>query len=276
MLTTIAAVTALWATFEFVSLAVGEDIVQRVASPIIEKATQLIATKTGWKDRQRQEVFAAAYAQAEEELIAQIGIAKAYRAFRLVPQLLEEGMKREELVLAILTQYPDEHAYSLTQKHDSSWAIETVSDADSKTLVRFLRGLRKCLWNTELYRPAIEFFELEEIRSALTAMMLNHEQLAALIAVELRGLRTMIEKPSADFMAEREIYLRQIESMFEDQEFTGLPELHDRKKQILLRDVFVPLKLSVATGGDNQPEEMMRLVELRSAETGAKSHRGAE
>jgi hypothetical protein len=244
LITITAAVTALWTGLEVVGQLLRDEAAKETLKPVSKGIADWIQEKTGWKDKKRESVFLRAYHEAEAKLIHEIGFAAAYRVFRKMPHIVDSPERRERLVLDILEN--DEPS----QK----------PEADTQNLELFAYQLRKSLWKTETFRPLIEFYALEEAQNARKRVLNKIQHLTNTVDTELRAMRVVMIEPEADYEAERQTYLKQVEAFFEEQEFVGFPELREYKSAPLLKDIYVPLKIEYTSGGESLSEKLRQLA----------------
>jgi hypothetical protein len=132
-------------------------------------------------------------------------------------------------------------------------------------LIDFMRYLRQTLWETKEFRPLIEFYSLEEAQKVRDQVVKELEQLTNTIDGELRAIRVTIVDHAPDFEAERQLYLRQLEVLLEEQDFLGFPDLKE-KQPTLLKNVYIPLKLNYDRGGEALDDELGNIVLKQASE----------
>jgi hypothetical protein len=259
LFTTAAAVKAWWTAFELV----GGVVLKGTLEPASKEIANWIQQKSGWKDKERKETFREAYQKAETMLIQKIGVSPAYRVFRRIPRQIDTPGQRERLALAVLEGCSDVQQ-ELLEDIQREGKVARKADGDVQNLIKFTRYLRQCLWETETFRPIIEFYTAEEAQEIRKRTLGQLEWLSKAVDSELPAIRVMLVEPEVDFEAQRQAYLKQLEASFEEQESKGLPDLRERSKPTLLRDIYVPLKLHYDGGGEELGDELGQLVEIQT------------
>lgn len=257
IVTTVAAVTALWTAFEVVGQAIGEDVLSETLKPISSGVSSWVQKKTGWQDKVRQEAFRKAYQKAEAKLIKEVGIVQSYRVFHLIPAIVDSGM-RENVVLAMLedSDVPRDKLLAHVTRRTPQVKYE-----DRQNLEKFLKYVRQCLWETDIFRPIVEFYALEEGREVRRYILNELSELSDTIDKQFQAVRVVLVDPETDCEHERRVYLEQIEAFFEEQDFGGF-ELKDRKETPLLKNLYVCLHLQYESGGTAIMEELGQMIEI--------------
>ncbi len=268
LITASLAITAIWAGLELVGGVMAEEIVKSATKPVTKKIALWIKQKSGWEDKHREKVFRDAYVSAEETLIKQIGIDEAYRIFSIVNRMAGEVGIREALVLAIFERddalrtriISDPFLKGMHQGLTDVWPKFGLQHSeDFENLDRFTRHLRTALYATDIYRPVIEIYELEDAKIVREHMLTELSKLSRTIDPLLNAIQVKIVE-AADYQQERQIYLKQMQAYFEEQDFIGFPESGDRRSPLLLKDIYIPLQVRYDGGGEKMADEIGKLI----------------
>jgi len=267
LITTTTAVTAIWAGLELMGRVISEETVKGATLPITDSIGKWIKKISGWEDKYREKVFRDAYLVAEEMLINQTGIVDAYRIFRTINRIADEGTKREFFILAILEESDISRRKILdTPVISNSFATPQIKNAlgiqnskDIENFSRFAKYLRLSLFTTEIYKPFIEIYASEDAKVVREQTLFEIRKLSKTIDSDLNAIRVKIIE-SADFQKERQIYLKQLEAYLEEQEFIGFPDLREQKTPLLLNSIYIPLWLQYERGGEKIEDEIGKLI----------------
>jgi hypothetical protein len=267
LITTTTAVTAIWAGLELMGRVISEETIKGAARPITDSIGKWIKKISGWEAKHREKVFREAYLSAEDMLIKQIGITEAYRTFRTINRIADEGTKREFFILAILEESDISRRKILdTPVPSNSFATPEIRNAfgiqnskDIENFSRFAKHIRQSLSTTEIYKPFIEIYASEDAKALREQTLFEISKLSKTIDSSLNAIRVKIIE-SADFQKERQVYLKQLEAYLEEQEFIGFPDLREQKTPLLLNSIYIPLRLQYERGGEKIEEEISKLI----------------
>jgi hypothetical protein len=266
LITTAGAVIAIWAGLELMGKVIAEETVKHASLPITKTFAEWVKKLSGWDDKNREAVFRSAYYAAEELLIKEIGIVKAYRVFRLVDQIVDKNSKRENLIMAIL-EVSDSERNKILSVNDSgsfvylgNWGnLGSHSPEEINDLSLFTKYLRQTLLTTEVYQPLIDAYAMEDAKEIREQIHKEIIQISSTIDNDLHAIRVKIIE-AGDFQEERKVYLKQIQAFFAEQEFIGFPDLREQKSHPLLEEIFIPLRLQYQRGGEKFDDDMGKLL----------------